>query len=279
MNDERRQVIVKEIEHWRRSKLLPDQYCDFLLNLYQDPDQRNYASPKGRSMSQAFAVLQQATGRQWLLTFAFFTLISFVVLYFNAFHPLLQIAVVSGSTAALLWYGERVRRRNEAAGLVIIGIGLLTCIACGLYVVSLHGWDEWYGREIVLSLNALLWIIYGLLARIYPLQLCGWMTAALVYAGLLSAYTAQPKWYEVQLYWLPVAALFGWSAWFVHRYSKPVSAVLFCAAGLLWFMPELYSLIYLDTAAAPLQVQLLVKFIVGGTLLFSMRKQWMVWVA
>ena len=26
--------IVKEIEHWQRSKLLPEQYCDFLLNLY-----------------------------------------------------------------------------------------------------------------------------------------------------------------------------------------------------------------------------------------------------
>jgi hypothetical protein len=36
LDNEKRNLVVKEIEAWRRSKLLPEQYCDFLQNLYLD---------------------------------------------------------------------------------------------------------------------------------------------------------------------------------------------------------------------------------------------------
>lgn len=54
MNEERRQTIVKEIDYWSRSKLLPQQYCDFLLNLYVDPDQEE--DPKKGKLLHAESV-------------------------------------------------------------------------------------------------------------------------------------------------------------------------------------------------------------------------------
>jgi hypothetical protein len=45
----------------------------------------------------------------------------------------------------------------------------------------------------------------------------------------------------------------------------------------VWFMPELYSVMFVDDAIL-LQLQLIVKIAIGGIILFSMRKQWMVWV-
>jgi len=42
MDPNQKRIIVREIEMWRKNRLLPEQYCDFLLNLYMDdPDIRN----------------------------------------------------------------------------------------------------------------------------------------------------------------------------------------------------------------------------------------------
>ncbi|MFX3633658.1 MAG: hypothetical protein ACE3L7_25235 [Candidatus Pristimantibacillus sp.] len=277
MNEERRQIILKEIDHWRRSKLLPDQYCDFLLNLYLDHDQETKRESH-YGVAKAVMAMQRASGKHWLLTFGFFTLISFVVLYFNAFHPLLQIGVSAGGVTLMLWFGQRLRKRNEAAGLALSGTGMLLMLGSGLYMLQLHGLDEWVWKTSLLGLCALFWIIYGIAAKVQVFHLCGWIAAVLVYAWLLSRYTEAPAWYETQLYWLPVSCLFGWSSWFVHRWSKSVSAVLFLTCALVWFMPELYAMLFMEEPVL-LQLQLLLKIAVGGGLLFSMRKQWIAWVA
>jgi hypothetical protein len=277
MNQDRRQIILKEIDHWRRSKLLPDQYCDFLMNLYADQDAIQTTREQHHTVGKAIAAVSRATGMQWLLTFGTFTLISFVVLYFNEFHPLLQIAVVIGGAGVFLRIGQRLRKRNEAAGLAITSTGMLLLLGGGLYMLNVHSLDQWGLKTGLLALCSLFWVIYGIAARIPVLHLCGWLAAILVYAWLLSQFMVDSKWYEVQLYWLPIACLFGWSSWFVNRWSKQVSAILFLTCTLVWFMPELYAMMFVDNAIW-LQLQLIVKIAVGGALLFSMRKKWMVWV-
>ncbi|CAM3960748.1 hypothetical protein L1N85_03290 [Paenibacillus alkaliterrae] len=277
MNQDRRNIIVKEIEHWRRSKLLPDQYCDFLLNLYDDQDTHRIPNEQHGTVGKAIAAVQRATGMQWLLTFGTFTLISFVVLYFNEFHSLLQMAVIVGGAAVFLWIGGRLRSRNEAAGMSLISTGMLLLLGGGLYMLNLHNLEYWGWKTGLLALCSLFWVIYGIAARIPVLHLCGWLAAILVYAWLLSQYMLDSYWYEIQLYWLPLACLFGWSSWFVHRWAKSVSAVLFLTCAIVWFMPELYTAMF-DDVAIWLQLQLLIKIGIGGGLLFSMRKQWMVWV-
>lgn len=277
MNQDRRQIIVKEIDYWRRSKLLPDHYCDFLLNLYADQDTIQQATQQHHTVGKAIAAVQRATGRQWFLTFGTFTLISFVVLYFNEFHPLLQMAVLACAAAVFLRIGHRLRKRNEAAGMALTSTGMLLLLGGGMYMLNMHGFDQLGWKTGLLALCSLFWVIYGIAARIPILHFSGWLAAILVYAWLLSQFMEDSKWYEVQLYWLPIACLFGWSSWFVHRWSKPVSAVLFLICALVWFVPELYAMMFVDEAIW-LQLQLIIKIAVGGSLLFSMRKKWMVWV-
>ncbi|WP_042162753.1 hypothetical protein [Paenibacillus gorillae] len=285
MNEERRQIIVKEIEHWSRSKLLPDQYCDFLLNLYADQEQREQDGKKAGArressyaVAKALMAAQRASGKYWLLTFGFFTLISFVVLYFNAFHPLLQIGVSLLGVSGLMWAGSRIRRRSEAGGLALSGAAMLLLLGSGLYMLELHELAEWGWKTALLAFCAIFWIIYGITAKIQTFHFCGWIAAVLVYAWLLSSFLGTPSWYEPQLYWLPIAGIFGWASWFIHRLSKPVSAVLFAMCAVLWFMPELYAMLFIDEPIL-LQIQLLLKIAIGGGLLFALRKQWIVWVA
>lgn len=284
MNDERKIMIIREIEHWRRSKLLPDQYCDFLLNLYAAPEDEGRNSHSGGAASaapvigKAIAAVQNATGKQWFLTFGTFTLISFVVLYFSRFHPALQIAVVLIGAALFLRSGYRLRSRSEAAALTFTSVGMLILLGGGLYMLDLHGIGNWTNRMVIVGGCALFWILYGIRAGIHSIHLCGWIVMLLLYGAVLARFTSTTLWFEVQLFWLPLAILFGWTSWFIHRWSKPVSAVLFVTCALAWFMPELYSAVVLEYTVW-LQLQLLIKIAIGGGLLFALRKQWMVWVA
>ncbi|MFD0715102.1 hypothetical protein ACFQ0N_24580 [Paenibacillus sp. GCM10027626] len=276
MDQERRKIIVKEIEHWRRSKLLPDQYCDFLLNLYADADSDEH-QPTSISGKAARAI-SIASWKHWLLALAIIFIVLFVVLYFSVFHPLLQIGLITSSVLLLLYLGYRYRPVNEAGGLSLIGAAMLVLLGSGLYMLQLHQVEEWGWKAVLLLACAVLWIALGIGARIPLLHLCGWLTIFLVYANLLANYVETPQWYEVQLYWLPAAFVFCWCSWFFHRWSHPVAAILFVAGVIIWFMPELYAHFFV-AEAAELPLQWIIKILAGGILLFSLRKKWIAWVA
>ncbi|SDW88002.1 hypothetical protein [Paenibacillus sp. CF384] len=275
MDQERRKSIVREIEHWQRSKLLPEQYCDFLLNLYLDEGEKR--APTTFAGRAAVAV-KGASVKQWLLTFGIFSLICFVFLYFTVFHPLLQIALSVTGVYILLFIGQRYRAKNESVGIGLIGTGMLLMLGAGLYMLQLHTLEAWGWKAGLLAFCSLFWIAFGIGGRIPLLHLCGWMASFLVYAWLLFNNTESPKWFEIQLYWLPASFVFGWCSWFFHRWSRPVASILFVAGALVWFMPELYAAVFAD-AEFGLQLQLMVKIMAGGALLFSLRKQWIAWVA
>ncbi|MWC27480.1 hypothetical protein [Paenibacillus sp. MMS18-CY102] len=276
MDQQRRKIIVQEIEQWQKSKLLPDRYCDFLLNLYlEEPEQKQPDRLSGRAATAAM----RASGKQWLFTIAFFSLICFVVLHFNAFHPLLQIGVSVVSFALLLIYGQRIRKRNEAAGLAIIGFDMLGLLGIGTYLLKQNEWDNWGAKAGLLIGCSLLWIVYGIWSRMSLLHLAGWAAIVLLYAWALSRRDMEPAWYEVQLYWVPITFVFAWFSWFVQRWSRPVAMVLFVVGCLIWFMPELYGTLFVDIDLSWSQLLLFAKIAIGGSLLFALRKQWIAWVA
>lgn len=51
MDDHRRKIITNEIKYWKQNRMLPEHYCDFLLNLYTEgaslSDQPQGKGPRG----------------------------------------------------------------------------------------------------------------------------------------------------------------------------------------------------------------------------------------
>ncbi|WP_270172263.1 hypothetical protein [Paenibacillus sp. SYP-B4298] len=275
MDQERRKVIIKEIEHWQRNKLLPDQYCNFLLNLYLvESDKREPANWNGK----AAAALMHASGKLWFGVMAVAAILVAIFIYFNDLHPIAQVGIVLFGTAVGLWLGQRLRRKHEAMGLSVIGMGMLIMLGGGLYLLKLHELGEQNGEIAYLACCALFWIVCGITLRIPLLHLCGWIAGVMVYALMLYRNSTAPMWYDVQLYWLPASFIYAWGSWFVKRWSKSVSAILFIVAALIWFMPEIYSIVLLDDMLW-VEAQLVIKMVLGGTLLFLLRKKWIAWVA
>ncbi|GJM72405.1 hypothetical protein HMSSN036_46210 [Paenibacillus macerans] len=76
LNQDKKAIILNEIEHWRRSRLLPEQYCDFLQNLYSD-------EPEGDSRSFfSLGQIQQGSWKLWSLSFGIISFFFFIVFYF-----------------------------------------------------------------------------------------------------------------------------------------------------------------------------------------------------
>ena len=78
MDENRKQIIIKEIGYWKNNKLLPEQYCDFLLALYTEGTGFNQKNNGSENQNKMFL---------WLLIIP---IIVFIV-YFTELSLILQI--------------------------------------------------------------------------------------------------------------------------------------------------------------------------------------------
>jgi hypothetical protein len=83
---ERKKVIIEEIKYWKKNRLLPEQYCNFLLSLYTEGEE--LGSEEKIKPSQTKLPLVLST-----FGLALFGL-TILVIYFTDFSPFLQMALV-----------------------------------------------------------------------------------------------------------------------------------------------------------------------------------------
>jgi hypothetical protein len=273
-DEEKRNLIVKEIESWRRNKLLPEQYSDFLLNIYlEDLDERS----KGFT-GNLVRKIGQASGKQWLLTFGIFALICFVVLHFSAFPLLLQIVVTCAVATGFVLVGVRQRESRPARSYVLLGGGMALLLGLGFVIVHVHWGVGGPALLWLLGLCAAIWIGCGMWLKLALPQWFGWVAAIAAYALLLERHVTSPSVLEVQVFWIPAALLFCWLSWFLHVRHRSAGTAIFGASLVLWFMPEIYSALYV-LHQEWIQIEILIKILIVGIGMFRLRKQWMEWVA
>lgn len=273
MELEKRKIIAQEIEHWRRSKLLPEHYCDFLLNLYD----LNPAERDSRVWGVSKNSIKNSSWKNWLFGFGFAALAAYIVLHFNSFPFPLQmftaLGIVVGCYAAGLWY----MRKSPVVGYMLTGAGSIALLGAGFALLRAYGMDEAPLMIAYVAFCSLVWIAIGIFARMGLFHYCGWIGLLLVYAWLLNE-RAELDWVGAQLGWLPICVLFAWLGWLLHRASKSTGAVLLLVSFTVWWMPEAYSLYAGNANESLLQLLLLGKLIVAGSLLFGLRKKWIEWV-
>ncbi|MDF2657800.1 MAG: hypothetical protein K0Q94_591 [Paenibacillus sp.] len=273
MEHDKRTIIVREIEHWRRSKLLPEHYCDFLLNLYD-------ASPVERDtrvMGISKQALKNSNWKNWFFGFGLAALIAFIVLHFNSFRFPMQIAVAAILVAGCYTAGILQSRKSPLAGYALVGVGSLMLLGAGVYLLRAYEMDEAPIMLAYVTFCSFVWIIVGLSARLGLFHYCGWAGLLLVYAMVLNA-RVDLDWIGAQVSWLPLCVVFGWVGWLLHRASKSTGAVLLLVCFTIWWMPELHLLFSGEADLSLLQLVFLVKLIVAGSVLFGLRKKWIEWV-
>lgn len=273
MNQDKKAIILNEIEHWRRSRLLPEQYCDFLQNLYSD-------EPEGDSRSFfSLGQIQQGSWKLWSLSFGIISFFFFIVFYFSAFPWGLQIAA-----ALLLCFGcyslAAYHRRNRPLyALCAAGLGSLLLLGFGGWTIRLQGWEADSGAALLIAVCGIVWIAAGYSLRLGILTYCGFVCGILLYAILFERLHPETSWALLQLLWLPVAALLFWLSWLSHHRLKQSARVFFAVSLTLWFMPEADVFLLRHAAYEGMAALALLKMAAAFLILFVLRKKWVVWIA
>jgi hypothetical protein len=260
MDPAKRSIIVKEIEHWRRSRLLPEQYCDFLLNLYRE--------------DAAAARADRSAVRPLIYTFTVLTFVAMLALNFIAFPLPLQIAIAAAATCACYAAGWMLRERKPVLSVAAFGLGALLTLIAGPLLLRLEGADTPARIAGYIAACCILWIVLGLTVRLSTFHFCGWAGLALVYAWYLYRYAeAWPMW-TVHAAWVPFALLFVLLAWMIRRSAGGESLVLLGLGLMLWLMPDAMQLL-MNGAGAAVQTVLIAKLLAAFALFVLLRRAWM----
>ncbi|TYS68771.1 hypothetical protein FZC76_07455 [Sutcliffiella horikoshii] len=173
MNNHRKETIIKEIDYWKRNRLLPDQYCDYLLALYTEGE----------------AVNQTAKGSKKLFPLFFACLISllvpitFLVIYFTEMPVHLQMLLVT-FFVLLSIFGYFIFRKEEsfihipvfvlALLILILSIKLLEILSIQLPLTF-----------IIITFQTLIWFFIGYVKKWYYLNISAIITMVLLVANII----------------------------------------------------------------------------------------------
>ncbi|WP_435924898.1 hypothetical protein [Paenibacillus sp. DYY-L-2] len=273
MDREKREIILREIDHWRQGRLLPEHYCDFLENLYRDEEK-----PASRGLLSLNSI-QQGSWKTWLLSFAIISCICFIAIYFSFFAWPLQIAIIFLIDSACYAVSAFYRRKKELFSLVMAGTGSLTMLLLGSWMILLQGWRGGVAAVILIASCAAVWMVAGFMLRFGILEYCGFACLMLLYGLLFRHLHPEASWGLLQLLWLPLAVVFFWLTWFSHHRIKRLSRVLFAISITLWFMPEADSFLLRQQSAHGMELLILLKVMAIFVILFALRKKWVVWLS
>ncbi|OCT17139.1 hypothetical protein A8709_24470 [Paenibacillus pectinilyticus] len=275
MDAERRKVIVREIDHWRRSKLLPEHYCDFLMNLYVDDMTPKPASILGVSAT----AITNSNWKIWLGFLAVIAALALSALNFNSFGLPMQIGI--STLFVIICYAIAYRQfgRAPVISYVMCGIASIAMLLLGLHMMDLADIQKSTTYIGYLAFCSCIWLFNGLIGRMAIFQICGWVGLIATYGWLLMQKLTNPAWFSLELSWIPVSIVLIWMAWLAHHTNKQAASVLMLVGGLVWFIPEAMTfLVNIDMSERLIQMSFTAKLVSVGAALFLLRKKWVEWV-
>ncbi|MCR8631411.1 hypothetical protein [Paenibacillus radicis (ex Xue et al. 2023)] len=277
--DEKRKILIREIEHWRKSKLLPEHYCDFLLNIYLE-NSAEKPSSSGGFLGVSPASIKNSNWKIWIVFFGVIALISFAALNFTAFELPMQMGIACVFLFGCYTIGSLQNKKEPVRAQILFGMASLFLLFIGVILMRLHNVHAPVLVVGYVVFCSLVWILTGLLARLLLFQLCGWIVLVFCYGWLLHYQLDSINWLTLELSWVPLCILFGWVGWMIHEKSKQIGTVFLMLSCIVWFMPELYGMLYAEQYGEDaVQIAFLGKLLVEASLLFVLRKKWTEWVA
>lgn len=317
LDDQRKKIIISEIENWRKNHLLPEHYCIFLLKLYSAGEHEvtpvagkphhstrsaaavtigshNADVTNGKGGEGSAARYGQAAdgsakigGRQkipwkmalsWFLGASAIALLILLVFHFNGFSPLMQIAIFAVS--ALLFYilGLLFRRRNAGFSQLFLAVSFFILTVGGLYMIRQLALDK---AVLLLFLTSvcLLWLGNGLFFRLGYYLYGGLLGLGLLYGfATLGRVAAGYTWWSVELYWIPISLLMIGLGFLLHERNRQLAGALAISGLLLFFGAEVQSLYITQAKHEVIQLLLFIKVFAGSALFFLTRRYWFAWL-
>ncbi|MEK4230019.1 hypothetical protein [Solibacillus sp. FSL H8-0538] len=159
MSNQKKQIIVNEIAFWKKNKLLPEHYCDFLLTLYTEGNQ-DQEEMKGNA-TQAVKAQENRKSKGRALIFPLVAIILLALLFTVKVVWLVAVIVGVAAFICLMTAFYFAKKNNVLAPVLQLTSALLFL---GLSVKVSASYFEnndmvLYG---LLALNCAMWLLSGL---------------------------------------------------------------------------------------------------------------------
>jgi hypothetical protein len=151
MDDSRKKTIIKEILFWKEHNMLPGNYCDFLLAMYQD-DTNEIISKKPREKKNKLLI--------YLSMICLILCLAVFVIYFTELAFILQTVFLAVFVVLFLILGIYYFKKEYWYFIFFLGSALLLLLTTIYLNDKLFHNDP---RELVTTLiiNCILWLLAG----------------------------------------------------------------------------------------------------------------------
>lgn len=173
MNIQRKQTIVQEIKYWKKNRMLPEQYCDYLLALYTEGEGVQHEQRrKNKIISTLFACL-----------ILFLIPITFLVIYFTEMPVHLQMVLVT-FFILLSFIGNFTFRKEQILIHIPVVVSALLFLILSIRLLELTAF-ELPVTFTVITFQALIWFILGYLKKWYYLNIAAIITMVLLVVNII----------------------------------------------------------------------------------------------
>lgn len=176
MNEQRKKIIVAEIQYWKKNKLLPAHFCDFLLTLYTKGEEEPAIAQADK---QAIENKEKKTmhNRVFLLGAIGAILLTLLFLMDDWAIYLSPLVFLY---AMLLLLGGRMFSTTYDARPILATVGSILLLAA-----SLHTWQVFFPSNTLvligaLILNCVTWLGLGKYLKMLVFSIAGFIGLSLI---------------------------------------------------------------------------------------------------
>ncbi|GIN70959.1 hypothetical protein J14TS2_14340 [Bacillus sp. J14TS2] len=173
MKDDKKTVLLHEINFWKEHKILPEHYCDYLIALYTqgDENQQPKKRKRNKNMFQWEAILS--------LLLVTFIVVMAVITYITAISFGMQTLFLSIFVVVLIFCWFYFRKKKSNPMLVYITAAFLLLF----YTVQINAAffeNKTASLYWLLLLNCMMWIVGGLIGKKLFFTLSGFIATLLL---------------------------------------------------------------------------------------------------
>ncbi|MBM7660806.1 hypothetical protein JOC85_001578 [Bacillus mesophilus] len=177
MNQDRKDIILKEIQYWKENRLLPEQYCHYLLALYSEGE---HDEKVGKNKS--FMIFLVTAFPNFLILLIIGVLLAN---YFTEMSNHLQITINLIFLFISIGFTWFYLRKNNFYNKIFIILSFLL-----FFVGTIEAYDFYFSRNnivlaILVIIHCLLWFFSGQALRFNYLKIAGLAGIVIVMSFLL----------------------------------------------------------------------------------------------
>ena len=159
MANSKKKIILNEILFWKQNKLLPDQYCDFLMTLYSEGNEIELEEDISHKKS---IIAKEKRNRLKLLLFlGILSVVSLAALFLVSELTWLVAIVVGAIAIILMVMAYRFAKKKEMLAPILHISSALLLFGISVKISKEYFFENQIVLYALLILNCLLWLFTG----------------------------------------------------------------------------------------------------------------------